>query len=102
MPDLYKVLGVGKDADERTVKKAYFELAKTHHPDKGGDTEKFKEIQNAYDVLSDDGKRRMYDMTGEENPNNQPVNPFFGGAASGGRSAAQAGGCRLCGGARRR
>jgi len=84
MPDLYKVLGVGRDADERTIKKAYFELAKTHHPDKGGDTEKFKEIQNAYDVLSDDGKRRMYDMTGEENPNNQPVNPFFSGAGGGG------------------
>jgi len=80
MPDLYAVLGVQRDADEREVKKAYFDLAKIHHPDKGGDTEKFKEIQNAYDVLSDSSKRQMYDMTGDENPNNgmQNGNPFGG------------------------
>lgn len=62
---LYQVLGVSKGADAREIKKAYFDLAKQHHPDKGGNVEKFKEIQGAYDVLSDDSKRRMYDMTGQ-------------------------------------
>lgn len=68
MPDLYAVLGVNRESDDRTIKKAYMELARTHHPDKGGDAEKFKEIQNAYGVLSDGDKRRMYDMTGNDNP----------------------------------
>lgn len=77
MPDLYQVLGISRDADDRTIKKAYMELARTHHPDKGGDTEKFKEIQHAYGVLSDADKRRMYDMTGQENPNDPP--PFNNG-----------------------
>jgi DnaJ-class molecular chaperone len=74
MPDLYQVLGISRDADDRTIKKAYMELARTHHPDKGGDAEKFKEIQHAYGVVSDSDKRRMYDMTGQENPSGQP--PF--------------------------
>lgn len=79
MSDLYNVLGVGRDADAKDVKRAYFDLAKTHHPDKGGDVEKFKEIQNAYDVLSDSEKRRMYDMTGDTNPNNAGQGQGFGG-----------------------
>jgi DnaJ-class molecular chaperone len=69
MSDLYKILGVGRDAEQKEIKRAYFDLARTNHPDKGGDTEKFKEIQNAYDVLGDSDKRRMYDMTGNTNPN---------------------------------
>ena len=78
--NLYEVLGVGKNSDAREIKKAYFELAKVHHPDKGGDPEKFKSVQNAYDVLSDDGKRQMYDMTGQvgDGPPQQQ-NPFGGG-----------------------
>ena len=63
--ELYEVLGVEKDADSRDIKKAYFNLAKTHHPDKGGDAEKFKQIQRAYDVLSDDEKRNFYNQTGQ-------------------------------------
>ena len=41
----YTTLGVEKDADYNTIKKAYFKLARTHHPDRGGDKEKFQEIQ---------------------------------------------------------
>ena len=64
MPDLYGTLGVSRDADAREIKKAYYDLAKSKHPDKGGTEEEFKTIQQAYDVLSDDGKRQMYDLTG--------------------------------------
>ena len=63
--ELYEVLGVEKGAESRDIKKAYFNLAKTHHPDKGGDAEKFKQIQRAYDVLSDDEKRNFYNQTGQ-------------------------------------
>jgi DnaJ-class molecular chaperone len=77
--DLYSELGVSRDADAREIKKAYFTMAKEHHPDKGGDTEKFKHIQRAYDVLSDDGKRKYYDMTGqteEQGPPRGPMGPM--------------------------
>ena len=76
MSDLYDVLKVNRQADVKDIKKSYFELAKANHPDKGGDTEKFKEIQNAYDVLSDPEKRRMYDMTGNANPQGGGGGPF--------------------------
>lgn len=63
---LYKTLGVEKDADFQVIKKAYFKLARTHHPDRGGDKEKFQEIQGAYEVLSDREKRELYDRHGED------------------------------------
>ena len=63
--ELYSVLGVDKNADSKEVKKAYFDLAKKHHPDKGGDAEEFKKIQKAYDILSDPEKRSFYDQTGQ-------------------------------------
>jgi molecular chaperone DnaJ len=63
--DFYKVLGVSKDAPADEIKKAYRKLARKHHPDtnKGdaGSEERFKAISEAYDVLSDDTKRREYD-----------------------------------------
>ena len=62
----YTTLGVEKDAEYSVIKKAYFKLARTHHPDRGGDTEKFQEIQAAYEVLSDREKREIYDKYGED------------------------------------
>jgi curved DNA-binding protein len=59
--DHYQTLGVAKSATADEIKKAYRRLASKHHPDKGGDTAKFQEIQTAYDVLSDDAKRQEYD-----------------------------------------
>lgn len=73
--DLYEVLGIQRGADQREVKKAYFDLARQHHPDKGGDAEKFKDVQNAYDVLSDESKRSVYDMTGHVDGAVQNDNP---------------------------
>ena len=63
---LYEALGVDKSASTADIKKAYRKLAIQHHPDKGGDEEKFKEISRAYEVLSDENKRSQYDQFGEE------------------------------------
>jgi DnaJ family protein A protein 2 len=65
MPSLYDDLGVERTADIKEIRKAYLKLSKTEHPDKGGNAERFKIIQNAYDVLSDDQKRSIYDQTGQ-------------------------------------
>ncbi len=66
--DYYEVLGVAKDASERDIKKAYKRLAMKYHPDRtAGDKElevKFKEVKEAYEVLSDEQKRRTYDQFG--------------------------------------
>ena len=78
--DYYDVLGVGKSADATEIKKAYRKLAMKYHPDKNpGDKEaeeKFKEINEAYEVLSDETKRNNYDQFGHEGVNGQG----FGGA----------------------
>ena len=63
--DFYKVLGVAKDADQATIKKAYRKLARANHPDsKPGDKaaeDRFKQVAEAYDVLGDAAKRKEYD-----------------------------------------
>lgn len=65
MKDYYKTLGVDKKASKDEVKKAFYKLAHQHHPDKnGGDDKKFKEVNEAYQVLSDDKKRAHYDQFG--------------------------------------
>eukprot|EP01026_Neomeris_dumetosa_P000852 TRINITY_DN10200_c0_g1_i3.p1 TRINITY_DN10200_c0_g1~~TRINITY_DN10200_c0_g1_i3.p1 ORF type:complete len:393 (-),score=62.80 TRINITY_DN10200_c0_g1_i3:16-1194(-) len=62
----YKLLGVDKNATDEQLKKAHRKLALKFHPDKGGDAEKFQEINQAYDVLKDPEKRRIYDQYGED------------------------------------
>ena len=76
--DYYEVLGVTKDASADEIKKAFRKSAVEHHPDRGGDEEKFKEINEAYEVLKDDKKRQRYDQ--------------FGHAGVGGSSGAPGGG----------
>lgn len=63
--DLYTVLGIERSVTASEIKKAYFQLARVHHPDKGGDPEVFKEIQRAYEVLSNENSKQIYDMTGQ-------------------------------------
>ncbi len=64
MTDYYEVLGVSRDASEDDIKKAYRKLSRKYHPDIAGTEfeDKFKEVNNAYEVLSDSEKRRMYDQ----------------------------------------
>jgi curved DNA-binding protein CbpA len=58
--DFYAVLGVSRDAKPEEIKEAYTELILLHHPDKGGDIKKFKDVQLAYKILSDETKRKTY------------------------------------------
>lgn len=63
-PDYYKTLGVPRTATADEIKKAFRKLAQKHHPDAGGDEETFKEINEAYEVLSDPEKKEQYDTYG--------------------------------------
>ena len=77
--DYYKILGVPRNASQEEIKKAYYRLAHKYHPDKGGDEEKFKEINEAYRVLSDKEKRAQYDKYGrvfEETPSGAQTEGF--------------------------
>ncbi|MHB0865921.1 MAG: molecular chaperone DnaJ [Minisyncoccota bacterium] len=76
--DYYNILGVDPKATQDDIKKAFRKLAHKHHPDKGGTDDKFKEITEAYSVLSDERKRREYDAYGQA---------FPGGAPQGGQGA---------------
>jgi DnaJ-class molecular chaperone len=81
--DYYKILGVDRKADDKTIKSAYRRLARKYHPDvaKGKDGERFKEINEAYEVLSDPEKRQRYDSLGPDwqryaqRPGGQPGGP---------------------------
>jgi curved DNA-binding protein len=67
--DYYSTLGVGKNATDDDIKKAYRKLAMKHHPDRGGDESTFKKISEAYDILSDPQKKQIVDLGGD--PKNQ-------------------------------
>jgi len=62
--DYYQILGISRSASEDEIKKAYRKLAHQHHPDKGGDEKKFKEINEAYQILSNRDKKEQYDKFG--------------------------------------
>ena len=109
--DYYEVLGVPRDADAKTIKRAFLKKARVLHPDVSDDPnaeEKFKEVNQAYSVLSDERKRANYDRYGDENGPagfgsdyvdmsdifngsgfgiNDIFDSFFGGGASGGAGA---------------
>jgi len=77
--DYYEVLGVGKDASADEIKKAFRRAAVEHHPDRGGDEAKFKELNEAYEVLKDTEKRKRYDQFGHAGVGGASGNPFGGG-----------------------
>ena len=92
-PDYYKTLGVSRNATQEEIKKAFRKLARQHHPDAGGDEAKFKEINEAYEVLSDEKKRKLYDQFGTASGGHIPygygtggqtvdIGDIFGGASS--------------------
>lgn len=85
--DYYHVLGVDKKATQDDIKKAFRKLAHKHHPDKGGSADKFKEITEAYSILSDEKKRREYDTYGQSFPGGSGPsaggNPFGNGFSGG-------------------
>jgi len=79
--DYYEVLGVAKDADENSIKRAYRKLAMKYHPDRNPDDEKaaenFREVTEAYEVLTDEGKRSRYDQYGHAGVDEQ-MQDFWG------------------------
>jgi len=80
----YDTLGVKKDASADDIKRAFRKLARKYHPDAGGDEEKFKQVNEAYEVLSDTEKRKQYDEYGQYFGPNGPGPGYGPGSAAGG------------------
>jgi DnaJ-class molecular chaperone len=80
----YTTLGVPSAASPEEVKRAYKKAALQNHPDKGGDAAAFQRIQEAYDTLKDDGKRRLYDQLGDDGWKQHLENSAGGGGGGGG------------------
>jgi len=76
--DYYQILGVSKEASADDIKKAYYKLAHKYHPDKGGDEKKFKEINEAYQILSNKEKKSQYDRFGNVFEGAQGGQPNWG------------------------
>ena len=101
-PSYYEVLGVGRDAGEKEIKRAYLQKAKEYHPDTSADPDaaaKFQEAQKAYEVLRDAEKRKIYDQIGRERLEQYEST---GGAGPGGPGAAAAAGSPAAGATRSR
>jgi len=79
MKDYYEILGVPREASTADIKKAFYKLAHKYHPDKGGDSEKFKEVSEAYQILSNKEKRAQYDKFGRVFGEGQGFQGFPGG-----------------------
>ena len=87
MPDYYGILGIERNASEAEIKKAYRTLSLKYHPDRNPSEEakvKILEINNAYEILSDEGKKRNYDMGGTGEEEHDPGFPFGPGGPGGG------------------
>ena len=102
LKDYYAILGVARNANQKDIKKAYYQLAKKYHPDTNKDdptaAKKFQEVSEAYEVLSDDGKRAEFDNFGSAGGQSGGQNPFGGFQQRGGAGRQQ--GFRQSGGGR--
>lgn len=76
MSNYYDLLGINKNSSQEEIKKAYRKKALEHHPDKGGDADRFREISEAYEVLSDPSKKDMYDRYGRVDNNAYQTHGF--------------------------
>ena len=70
-------MGIQKVATPQEIREAYKKLVLLYHPDKGGDPEKIKELQNAYEIMNDPKKRQLYDKYGKDYLNTEPFEPDF-------------------------